>query len=162
MPSVNTLHVDSHAIAIAPSSPNVVYTGNDGGVWKSTDGGHTWQDINTFGFLATQFQSVSVHPTDPQFTIGGTQDNGTIFRKPDGSFTRADFGDGGYALIDQSATDTEHVTMYHTYFNQTGNLIGFARVLSASCATPPLGGEGQWSFRRVAQKARNNIDKKGS
>ena len=149
IPSVDTLHADSHAIAIAHSSPNVVYTGNDGGVWKSTDGGRTWQDINTFGFLATQFESVVVHPTDPQFTLGGTQDNGTILRKPDGSFIRADFGDGGYALIDQSATDTEHVTMYHTYFNQTGNLIGFARVLSVSCGTPPLGGEGEWSFHGI-------------
>jgi hypothetical protein len=153
IPSVNGLHADSHAVAIAPSSPNVIYNGNDGGVWKSTDAGHTWQDINTFGFLATQFESISVHPTDPQFTIGGTQDNGTIFRKPDGSFTRADFGDGGYALIDQSATDTENVTMYHTYFNQTGNLIGFGRVLKASCAipntNPPFGGEGQWSFMGI-------------
>ena len=147
-PSVNTLHVDSHAIAIA-TSPNVVYTGNDGGVWKSSNSGRTWQDINTFGFLATQFQSVAIHPTDPQFTIGGTQDNGTILRKPDGRFIRADFSDGGYALIDQSATDTEQVTMYHTYFNQTGNLLGFARVLKTSCAIPPPegnGGEGEWSF----------------
>jgi hypothetical protein len=109
--------------------------------------------IDTFGFLATQFESVSVHPTDPQFTLGGTQDNGTIFRKPDGSFSRADFGDGGYAVIDQSATDTENVTMYHTYFNQTGNLIGFGRVLKATCAipntNPPFGGEGQWSFMGI-------------
>jgi hypothetical protein len=142
--SVDTLHADSHAIAIAPSSPNVVYTGNDGGVWKSTNGCHSWQDINTFGFLATQFESISVHPTDPQFTIGGTQDNGTIFRKPGGSFTRIDFGDGGYAAIDQSATDTEHVTMYHTYYNQTGSLIGFGRVLKTSCAT-----EGEWSFMGI-------------
>jgi hypothetical protein len=61
-PSVNGLHADSHAIAIAPSSPNVVYTGNDGGIWKFTDGGRTWQDINTFRFLATQFESVAVQP----------------------------------------------------------------------------------------------------
>jgi hypothetical protein len=141
IPSVNGLHADSHAIAVSPSSPNVVYTGNDGGVWRSSDGGRTWQDINTLGFLATQFESVVVHPTDPNFTIGGTQDNGTIMFKPDGTFTRIDFGDGGYALIDQSATGTEHVTMYHTYYNATGSLIGFGRVLSTSCAT-----EGQWSF----------------
>jgi hypothetical protein len=149
IPSVNGLHADSHAIAISPSSPNVVYTGNDGGVWRSNDFGRTWQDINTFGFLATQFESVAVHPTDPKFTIGGTQDNGTILRKPDGRFIRADFGDGGYAVIDQSATDTEHVTMYHTYFNATGALIGFGRVLKTSCAIPPPdgdGGEGEWSF----------------
>ena len=118
-PSVSGLHADSHAIAIAPSNSNIVLTGNDGGVWTSADKGHTWRDINTYGLLATQFESVAVHPSDPDFTIGGTQDNGTIFRDPNGTFFRADFGDGGYSLIDQSATDTQNVTMYHTYVNQT-------------------------------------------
>jgi len=144
VPSVKGLHADSHAIAVAQSAPNEVWTGNDGGVWKSTDGGKSWIDENVFGFVATQFESVALHPTDPNFSIGGTQDNGTEFLQPDGSFIRADFGDGGYALIDQSATDTQRVTMYHTYFNQTGNLIGFARTTEASCAT-----EGQWSFMGI-------------
>jgi photosystem II stability/assembly factor-like uncharacterized protein len=144
VPSVQGLHADSHAIAVAPSNPRVIYTGNDGGVWKSTDGGKTWIDINTFGFVATQFESVAVHPTDPNFTIGGTQDNGTELRAADGAITRADFGDGGYSLIDQSATDTENVTLYHTYFNATGSLIGFGRVTKSSCAT-----DGEWSFMGI-------------
>jgi photosystem II stability/assembly factor-like uncharacterized protein len=141
-PSINSLHADSHAIAIAPSASNVIYTGDDGGIWGSNDSGRDWTDLNTEGFIATQFESVVVHPIDSNYTLGGTQDNGTILRKPDGTFFRVDFGDGGYALIDQSATDAEHVTLYHTYFNQTGNLIGFARVLKTSCAV-----EGEWSFR---------------
>jgi hypothetical protein len=141
-PSTDTLHVDSHMIGVAPSNPLVVYTGNDGGVWRSNDGGRHWIDRNTATFSATQFQSIAVHPIDPNFSIGGTQDNGTNFFQPNRTWTRADFGDGGYALIDQNATDTEHVTMYHTYFNLTGNLIGFGRVLKTSCAT-----EGQWAFR---------------
>jgi hypothetical protein len=58
-----------------------------------------------------------------------------------GSIVRADFGDGGYAVIDQSAKNTEEVTMYHTYFNVTDDLIGFGRVLKTSCAE-----EGEWSF----------------
>ncbi len=143
-PSVVTLHADSHAIAIAPSNTNVIYTGNDGGVWSSGNFAVSWNDINTAGFLATQFESVVVHPSDAKFTLGGTQDNGTIIRYPDGSFFRADFGDGGYALIDQTAVNTENVTMYHTYFNQTNNLIGFGRVLRTSCAH-----EGQWSFMGI-------------
>jgi hypothetical protein len=60
---------------------------------------------------------LSVHPTDPNFTLGGTQDNGTNFYRPDGTWTRADGGDGGYSVIDQSATDTTAVNMYHTFFN---------------------------------------------
>src|SRR5947209_14251906 len=122
------LHADTHAVAVAPSHPNVVYFGSDGGVWRSSNQGTTWSSINTTGFNATQFQSISTHPTDRNFSIGGTQDNGTNFFQPDGTWRRADFGDGGFALIDQSATDTTNVTMYHTYFNQANNLIGFGRV----------------------------------
>src|SRR5260221_4554522 len=85
-PSVSGLHADSHAIAIAPSATNVIYTGNDGGIWASADSGKEWRDCNTERFSATQFESVAVHPTDPNFTLGGTQDNGTILRIPDGSF----------------------------------------------------------------------------
>jgi len=142
-PSNDRLHVDSHMVGVAPSNPSIIYTGNDGGVWQSTDAGVTWlNDRNTSTFSATQFQSIAVHPTDPNFSIGGTQDNGTNFFRPNRTWHRVDFGDGGYALIDQNATNTTNVTMYHTYFNATGVLIGFARVLKTSCAT-----EGQWSFK---------------
>src|SRR5256886_1849940 len=142
-PSNDRLHVDSHFVGVAPSNPSVIYTGNDGGVWQSIDAGVTWlRDRNTATFSATQFESIAVHPTDPNFSIGGTQDNGTNFFRPNRTWHRVDFGDGGYALIYQNATNTENVTMYHTYFNITGVLIGFGRVLKTSCAT-----EGQWSFR---------------
>ena len=60
---------------------------------------------------------------------------------PDGTWTRADFGDGGYSAIDQSSTDTTNVTMYHTYFNASGALIGFAEVSNVSSAS-----EGLWGF----------------
>jgi hypothetical protein len=135
------LHADMHALAFAPSNPSVIWNGNDGGVWRSTDGGATWISRNTAGFNATQFESVAVHPTDRSFSIGGTQDNGTVFLQPAGTWDRADFGDGGFALIDQNATDTSNVTMYHTYFNQTGRLMGAARVTSVSSAH-----DGLWNF----------------
>jgi hypothetical protein len=128
------LHADTHAVAVAPSNPSVVYFGSDGGVWRSSNQGTTWSSINTAGFNATQFESIAVHPTDRNFTLGGTQDNGTNFFQPNSTWTRADFGDGGFALIDQSSTDTTNVTMYHTYFNQTNNLIGFGRVTTTANA----------------------------
>lgn len=132
-PQVDTnLHADFHALAFAPSNSNVVYGGNDGGIFRSIDGGATWSTINSAGFNATQFVSLSLHPTDANFAIGGTQDNGTEFMKPDGTWTRGDAGDGGYSAIDQSATDTTNVNMYHTYFNQTNNLIAYARATSAT------------------------------
>jgi hypothetical protein len=145
------LHADTHAVAVAPSNPSVVYFGSDGGVWRSSNQGTTWQSINTAGFQATQFQSVAVHPSDRNFSIGGTQDNGTNFFRPDGTWTRADFGDGGFALIDQSATDTTNVTMYHTYFNQTNNLIGFGRVTTTANAQ-----DNGWGFLGCNGTVANN------
>jgi photosystem II stability/assembly factor-like uncharacterized protein len=132
------LHADTHVIVVAPSDPTVMYLGNDGGVYKSTDAGVTWTSLNNSGMSATQFQSIALHPTDRWFTIGGTQDNGTPWLKPDQTWTRADWGDGGFTAIDQNAVNTSNVTMYHTYYNQTNSLIGFARVTSTSSASDGL------------------------
>ena len=141
----NGVHADNHVVKFAPSNPSILYEGNDGGIFKSTDGGVTFFSLNNKGFNATQFESVSVHPTSQYFTIGGTQDNGTEQLKPTGTptpeWTHADGGDGGFALIDKSAPDTENVNMYHTYFNAT-NLIGFARMTKASCIPTE-----DWAFR---------------
>ncbi len=141
------LHADSHALAFAPSNPLVVYTGNDGGIWRSNDGGQTWTSLNNRTFVATQFQSVASHATERFFLIGGTQDNGTEILEPNDNSQRpydgwrnADFGDGGYARIDQTSTDPENVVLYHTYFNQT-NAQAIARVTSRSAAR-----KGNWPF----------------
>jgi photosystem II stability/assembly factor-like uncharacterized protein len=127
------VHADNHVVKFALSNPLIVYEGNDGGIFKSTNGGTTFTSINRTGFVATQFQSLALHPTDRHFMIGGTQDNGTEYLPPSFNWTNADGGDGGFALIDQGAADTENVNMYHTYFNQSGTVIGFARMIKASC-----------------------------
>ena len=148
-PSENGLHADNHAVTVAPSNANIVYTGTDGGVWRSNDKAVTWNSLNNTGLNSVQFESLALHPTDRYFTIGGTQDNGTEFMQPEtqgqlpfNRWKRADFGDGGFARIDQTATDTTNVVMYHTYFNGTGSLIGFARTSSTNCAN-----EAQWAFK---------------
>ena len=149
--SQSGLHTDTQAIAVAPSLPSTIYFGSDGGIYKSTDSGTTWATLNNATFKATQFWSVAVHPTDPNFSIGGTQDNGTNFYHADATWTRADFGDGGYSLIDQNATDTTNVRMYHTYFNNSG-LQGYATVATSAAAM-----EGSWTFRGCSGAGGNGI-----
>jgi Secretion system C-terminal sorting domain len=141
--SVNNLHADVHAIVVAPSTPATLYLGCDGGIFKSTNSGVTWASMNTAGFSATQYQSLAIHPVDTKFSIAGAQDNGTSMYKPDATWNRIDFGDGGYTLIDQNATNNTNVTMYHTYFNTTGTppLLGLARVDLVANAF-----DGNWPF----------------
>jgi photosystem II stability/assembly factor-like uncharacterized protein len=131
------LHPDVHAIAIAPSNTSTIYHGNDGGIFKSINDGNTWTSMNTAGFNATQFVSLAQHPTDRNFMIGGTQDNGTPFLRANGTWKLGQFGDGGYALIDRNATDTgASVTAYHTFYNAQAGQIGFERADGASQIDP--------------------------
>ncbi len=124
------LHVDTHAIAVAPSLPTTIYCGNDGGIYKSTNSGTNWTSLNNSQYSATQFMSLALHPTDRYFTIGGTQDNGTNFFRPNQTWTHSEGGDGGYTAIDQNAPNNTDVTMYHTFLNQT-NAMGYSRSLNA-------------------------------
>ncbi|HEX4945161.1 MAG TPA: hypothetical protein VFZ34_00685 [Blastocatellia bacterium] len=111
----NSLHPDTHAIAIASRNRNILFTGNDGGVWRTdgaTAGSISWTTLNP-GLNLTQFQSVAMHPTDPNILIGGTQDNGTNKHSGATGWDNLDDGDGGFTLIDQSNPNV----MYHTYYN---------------------------------------------
>lgn len=130
------LHADTHFLKIAPSDGNVVYRGDDGGIWKSLDAGATWLSLNNTSFIATQFQSIALHPSDATFSMGGTQDNGTEKLTTGPTWIRSDAGDGGFVLIDQNATDIINVRMYHTYFNQTGTQIGYVTSTNAGISWP--------------------------
>jgi hypothetical protein len=143
----NGLHADSHSIVMDPLTvPTTVWFTNDGGVWKRPDAaaGTAWLNQNTNGLNTIQFVSLATHPTDQFLTIGGTQDNGTeAMQTSYGNWASAESGDGGFALIDQSSTDTTNVTMYHTFFNGTNNFIGFDRTNLGAC----LATKDSWEFR---------------
>ncbi len=120
------VHVDTQALAVAPSNPAIIYLGTDGGIYKSTNSGASYTHLNTSEFSATQFMGLSVHPTDPNFTLGGTQDNGTNFLDPGATaWNMVRGGDGGYSVIDTNAADTTNVRMYHTFFNRVNSLVGY-------------------------------------
>ncbi len=129
------LHADDHSLFF--DGAGNIYTGNDGGIWKrsaTVAAGTAWTNLNNAPLNTMQFEGIASHPTDRNLMIGGTQDNGTEYQQTSGGNWRgAEGGDGGYALIDQSATDTTNVTMYHTFFNSTGQQIGFDRAVNTTC-----------------------------
>jgi hypothetical protein len=96
----NGIHVDQHILVFDPNDPGVLYAGNDGGVYRTLDGGASWTSLNTNLSLTQFYAGVSLHPTDPLEVLGGTQDNGTVLHtgSPDWGFVLG--GDGGYTAID--------------------------------------------------------------
>ncbi len=98
-------HDDHHAFATDPINPAIVYTGSDGGIYKSTNHGvaGSWTFIGK-GMTITEFYDLADAATDPDVLIGGTQDNGTL--RYDGTSTVWDrIRDGDGAGVDIDPTD---------------------------------------------------------
>ena len=64
------VHADKHTIVW---TPNTIYIGCDGGVFRSIDGGTTWQERN-LGYNVTTFFDVATSGNG--WIVGGAQDNG--------------------------------------------------------------------------------------
>lgn len=110
----NFVHSDHHAVVIDPAG--WIYSGNDGGVAMSADGGKTWEDRSN-GMVTAMFYAADVASSNSRIFGGGTQDNGTLIAgvpatrggpvPPLGEFTRVLAGDGGWIEFDPA--DAEHV-----------------------------------------------------
>ena len=98
------VHADQHAIVYRPGSSSEVYFGNDGGVYRSSNGGTTIT-FKSQNYNVTQFYACAMHPTlgSNQF-MAGSQDNGTQqYSAPAINNTiEVTGGDGAFCHIDQS------------------------------------------------------------
>lgn len=95
-------HPDNHAFAFDPTDHQTIYAGSDGGIYRSTNGGNTWDDSINRDLCLTQFEFIAQHPTSDAVVLGGTQDNGTEEFRNSPVFYHSDDGDGGFCLIDQN------------------------------------------------------------
>ena len=140
-----TIHPDNHALAFQPGNHSIVYAGNDGGIYKSINGGATWSDTINEGPCITQFEFIDQHPTSDAVVFGGTQDNGTEQFRNSPVFCHADDGDGGYCAVDRLQPKNVISTYYGpspkrstqggkfaTWFDVSGGITG------SSLFYPPL------------------------
>ncbi|HEX7282173.1 MAG TPA: hypothetical protein VF239_08960 [Vicinamibacterales bacterium] len=104
------IHVDQQTFAFHPTNPQIIYAGNDGGIYRSTDGGTTFQTLNTDIAIHQFYAGFSVHPTDPNKMMGGSQDNGTNEYNGSPSWMQILGGDGGYSAIDHQTGGTGWAT----------------------------------------------------
>ena len=112
-------HADQHCYTFAPSNSNIVYLGNDGGIYKSTNKGETWVSLNNNLFI-TQFYYGAVNPTGTVYA-GGTQDNGTLRTTGSTSWTEILGGDGGATEIDFSNTNNIYMEYVNLAFFKSTN-----------------------------------------
>jgi len=124
------VHWDNHALVFSPQThrgtvaPTIMYTGTDGGIATSNDGGQAWNAIN--GSIATNlFRGIDIGkgPSNNAYTYGGCQDTGTSGHRPTdtaGQWHAAINGDGWLVAVDP----TDSTTVYgfdNEYFIKSTN-----------------------------------------
>ncbi|MGA2591497.1 MAG: sialidase [Bryobacteraceae bacterium] len=71
--NVANAHGDFHDVWIDPTDTNTMFTGDDGGLWRSLDGGTRWEHL--MNLPVSQFYHVSADNAEPYHVYGGLQDN---------------------------------------------------------------------------------------
>jgi hypothetical protein len=110
------VHADVHALVHAPADSSTLWTGCDGGVFRTTTatGAATFTHRNT-GLATLCSNFFSQHPTQPAVIVVGLQDNGTARYTGEEVWRHIRFGDGGYPIINWA--DPNKVLVY-----QNGNV----------------------------------------
>jgi hypothetical protein len=117
------IHWDQHALFIDPRFGTAgtydgvrLWAGNDGGVWRSVDGGTNFGPRNR-GLQTLQFFQLVSHPTARPVILAGAQDNGVLRSDGSGSWLEISQGDGCYVSIDPG----EPGTWYQGYVSYAGD-----------------------------------------
>ncbi|MGA9117229.1 MAG: FlgD immunoglobulin-like domain containing protein [Bacteroidota bacterium] len=107
---VSTVHADQHDFHFVPGS-DILYAGNDGGIYRTVDGAATWQWLGS-GLRPTQFYRLGLSATDPGLLIAGSQDNGTKALAA-GSWNDVLGGDGMEAMVDHTNPLVMYGSLYY-------------------------------------------------
>ncbi len=101
------VHADIHELIF---NGNVLYTGCDGGIFKTADGGNTWTDLSQ-GLGIMQAHKIGITNSNTNLVYLGTQDNGT--NKYSGSTTVDHVlgGDGFESIIQPTNSDTVYSSL---------------------------------------------------
>jgi photosystem II stability/assembly factor-like uncharacterized protein len=115
-------HGDMHDLWIDPTNPQIVASGDDGGMWYSYNGGSKWWKADNLP--VSQFYHVSVDDKDPFQVYGGLQDNSSWVGQSQypGGITNAQWenmfgGDGFWMFSDPADPD-------YLYAEAQGGTIG--------------------------------------
>jgi hypothetical protein len=109
-----SVHPDQHAMAFEPGTPDTIYIGNDGGLFRSPDRGIAFQHCNN-GLVISEFEYLAHHPGSARWLLGGLQDNGTARWSGAPSWDHVADGDGGDCGVNRA----NPATVFHTYFGMS-------------------------------------------
>lgn len=108
-------HSDHHYFAADPASPEVIYSLDDGSIYRSAERGAagSWEFVG-HGLRNGEYYDHALAATDPDLVIGGTQDNGTLRNASGSDVWRLILGGDG-ATVAVDPTDSDVLYAMHQY-----------------------------------------------
>lgn len=116
---ITTVHADKHYLTYHPTQTNTLFECNDGGIYKTTNGGSSWTDI-TNGMAHTQFYKIGVSQSNASYVVAGAQDNGTKLKSAS-SWSNIGGGDGMECIIDPSDHNIQYYSIYYGRITRLNN-----------------------------------------
>lgn len=94
--NLGNMHSDIHDIIFDINNSDIIYCGTDGGVYRSWDGGSTFEIVENLPL--SQFYHISVDNDEPYNVYGGLQDNGSWYgpSSSPGGINARDWNSVGY------------------------------------------------------------------
>ena len=126
------VHADQHIALFEPGNSNVIYFGNDGGIWRSSNATATIPVISAKhdNYNVTQFYACAIHPTaNSNYFLAGAQDNGShqFTQGGIGPTNEVTGGDGCYVHIDQNEPQYQFTSyVYSNYYRSTDGGANFS------------------------------------
>jgi photosystem II stability/assembly factor-like uncharacterized protein len=118
------MHPDAHGLAFDPNDTNVLWVGSDGGIYRTPDASADppeWQSRSQ-GLNTLLFIGIGLHPTDPNYIVGGLQDNANAYTTDGGkTWHGASQGDGGDAAVDPFKPDIVYSFQYQNSLSRNEN-----------------------------------------
>ncbi|MDG6904282.1 MAG: hypothetical protein JRN20_00695 [Nitrososphaerota archaeon] len=133
--SAGVLHPDMHAFAFMPGTPSIVFIGNDGGIWKSTNEGSSWVNMNK-GLDTLQFYHVAV--SNSGTVLAGAQDNGCNLANGN-AWVQDMSGDGGWVGFNPSNSTIVYCTADGQPFKSTNGGLSFLPAYNGISETGAIG-----------------------
>ncbi|MBI4647288.1 MAG: hypothetical protein HY738_12045 [Bacteroidia bacterium] len=107
---VEYVHADQHML-VYNTSTNVLFSCNDGGIYKTSNGGSTWIDISS-GIHILQIYRLGASATNESIVITGEQDNGSMkYNAPVWNYILG--GDGMECIVDYTDENIIYATYYY-------------------------------------------------
>jgi hypothetical protein len=112
------VHADIHSLNFNPLN-NRLYSGNDGGVHYTANGGNTWIEISS-GLGIAQIYKIGQSALVKNQVINGYQDNGTAVLNGS-AFTTEIGGDGMECIVDYSNSNVLYGALYYGDIRRSTN-----------------------------------------